>query len=173
MAVVQVSGPRPERLAAAMRAGGRQIPGRLRRGFQRALAPLDMAVKTQAAARFPAGYAPTFNADVKVALSMRGRGATVTVDARVFAPGRQDRRDVPALNAGVLRHPVFGRSRRRVWTADRPRRRLPGGQVLANPWVAQAIPAGFADAAVEQVRPQVDTAMDAVLRDVEATITGA
>ncbi len=173
MAVRQVAGPRPRRLAAAMRAGGKQIPGLLRRGFQDALEPLDDQVKVQARAKFPSGYAPEFIASAKTRISLKGRGAAVTAEARIFATGRQDRRDVIALNNGVLRHPVHGYRRRRHWTATRPRRRIPGGQLIANPWVAQPIPAGFADEAVEAVRSDVDAAMDHVLDAVEATITGA
>lgn len=173
MAVRQVAGPIPRRLAAAFRAGGKQVPGQIRRGFQSALAPLGDEVKRQATAKFPSGYAPAFVASAQTRISLSGRGGTVTAEARIFATGRQERRDVIALNNGILRHPVHGFRRRRLWTTTKPRRRIPGGQLIANPWVAQSIPGGFGDEAVGRSAGKVDAAMSAVLDAVEATITGA
>lgn len=169
----QTAGPDPHRIAAAMRAADRKVPGALRRGFARSLRPLDAEVRRQAEARFPSGYAPVFNASVETRLSLHTSGDTAQADVRIYATGQTDRRRVTDLNAGILAHPVFGRYRQRRWTATRPRRRLATPQRLANPWARQRIQAGFADAAVEAMRPGIRQAMADVIDEVDVTIREA
>jgi hypothetical protein len=170
--VRQTAGPDPHRLAAAMRTGGKQVPGAIRRGFQRSLAPFEDAVRRQADARFPAGYAAVFGASVQVRVSVRTAGQAAHADVRVWADGQADRRKIAALEAGVLAHPVYGRYRTRRWTATRPRRRQPPRRI-PNPWVRQRIRPGFGAAALDEVRPQVTQSMRMVLNQVEQTIRGA
>jgi hypothetical protein len=100
------------RLAAA--------PKNLSKEDAKALAKVAPAVAGKIRAEVPThlpqrmGYAAVlfgameFQANIKV-----GRGMTLTV----WANGKRERRDVPAINRGVLRHPVFGN--RQVWVAQR------------------------------------------------------
>jgi hypothetical protein len=152
VAVQQVAGPSPQRIAVAYRRGAKQVPAAIRRGFQRALAPLDAEVASQVDDKFPSGYAPVFNASRKVTISLREHGAQVTAEARIYATGQTDRRKVTDLNRGLLRHPLFARRAR---------------------WYAQAIPAGFGDQAVQATQPGISRAMNAVLDNIEQTLTGA
>jgi hypothetical protein len=60
------------------------------------------------------GYAALLAGDLEFQANIKvGRGMTLTV----WANGKRERRDVPAINRGVLRHPVFGN--RQVWVAQR------------------------------------------------------
>ena len=60
------------------------------------------------------GYAAELDGDLEFQANIKvGRGMTLTV----WANGKRERRDVPAINRGVLRHPVFGN--RQVWVAQR------------------------------------------------------
>lgn len=83
-----------------------------------------------------------FEASVKV-----GRGMTMTV----WAKGRKERRDVPVINRGALRHPVFGN--REVWRTTRVR---PGfiddGVDKAEPLIVRSIRNAAEKVAKEIVR---------------------
>jgi hypothetical protein len=159
----QTSGPRLERIAAVFRQEDRAVVREIRAGFQAATGPLDEAVKASELDLMPSGYGPTLAGSTTVKARLRTSGRTVTSDVAVYATGvKGHRRDVVALNRGLLKHPVYGRVRR-------TRRR---GWVL-NPWVEQAVPPGFGDQAVEAARPDVDRAMDAVLDRIEAKLLGA
>lgn len=162
MGVRQTAGPRPQRIAAAFRAGGKSVVREIRSGFQSAVGPLDEAFKASAVAHFPSGYEEEFVASARTDAAIRSSGSSVRVRVTFSAVGGGGNdRDVVALNAGRLKHPVWGRTRRT---------RLRG--FVLNPWVTQAIPPMFGDRAVDAVRPRVDAEMDAVLDRVEKTIEG-
>lgn len=163
MQVRQSAGPRPERLAAAFHAGSKSVVREIRVGFQSAVGPLDEAFKASAVAHFPSGYDDEFVASAQTRAQIRASGSSVRVRVTFWATGAGGNdRDVVALNAGRLKHPVHGRTRRT---------RLRG--FTLNPWVTQAIPPMFGDRAVDAVRPRVDAEMDKVLDRVEATLEGA
>lgn len=98
---------------------------------RRAFRPLLPAIKAEATT-LPSGYAPIMVRSVR--LSVRNQALETT--AIVYAKGRIGERDVNAIDAGRLRHPLFGRrgrwftTRVRAGFVDRPVRRL--GNQIAN-----------------------------------------
>lgn len=109
-------------------------------------------IKASAAAHVPSGYAhelvPALRVKTTTTLAAsRGVGVTVTI----YASGQGEHRDVEALNRGILKHPVFGRTR------------LSRGELVASPWVTQRIPSGFADKTITAVRPKIVRGVDGAL----------
>jgi len=90
----------------------------LRRQQREAFTPLEKDVKAEAASTLPSGYAPIMANAVKAKVSVRKGSALLS--ARVYAKGKAEERDVREVNAGRLRHPVFGH-RRRAWHVTRVR----------------------------------------------------
>jgi hypothetical protein len=105
-------------------------------------------------ANFERRWDTSFEADVEVRL-IAGRRITVVFYAR----GKTVRRDIRAINAGRLRHPVFGRNRR-----------LKNGTLQANPWVMQTIRPGLVDEparrAMPKARKQIEDAIDRVSQQI-------
>lgn len=86
----------------------------LAKAQRQAFKPLLPAIKAEAAT-LPSGYAPVMARTVK--LSIRNRGL-VTM-AEVYARGRRRERDVNSVDAGTLRHPLWGN--RNSWHVTRVR----------------------------------------------------
>ena len=131
----------------------------LARAQKRAYAPLQREIKAQAIVSLPhrGGYAGVMARAVKV--SIRQNLARRELVAVVYARSRRQLRDVAAVNAGWLRHPVYGRIRR-----------LKSGVSIANPWVQQRVPPGFVDRPASRlpsrlVRDSLD-ALDAVIAEI-------
>jgi hypothetical protein len=104
-------------------------------------------------ANFERRWDTAFKADVEVRL-IASRRITVVFYAR----GKTVNRDIRAINAGNLKHPVYGRFRR-----------LKDGTLKANPWVSnppQKIRPGLVDEparrAMPKARKQIEDAIDRV-----------
>jgi hypothetical protein len=82
------------------------------------------------------GYAALFSKSLRFRASLRAAGRTASYQLTTFADGTRERRDIKKLEAGVLRHPVYGRSRRRT-AGNR------AGNVLANPWAVTRVKGDF------------------------------
>ena len=89
-------------------------------GTREALKPIRADVKAEALAKLPkrGGYAALLARSVKVSTRVTG-GNKIVARVSVTASGKREKRDLPAVNRGVLRHPVFG-----VW---RPQGKGPKG----------------------------------------------
>ena len=101
------------------KAAARDLTRELRKGQRQAFKPLQPEIKAEALATLPkrGGYAATMAKAVKVTVTTGvGRNA---LTARVYARGKVEHRDVVAVNAGRLRHPVFGH--RKTWKLTRVR----------------------------------------------------
>lgn len=131
------------------------------RGLQRAAKPVKPAVQKEAVALLPSGYGPLMSRSVRVRTQARERRGSASVTIRVYADGEGEQRDVRRINAGTLRHPVFGRSRTIRRTGTR----------VANPWVAQTVRKGFVDRPVDRLVPDVAREMNAVVDWVADQIT--
>lgn len=109
-------------------AGGKILPD-MRRGFAALAKPAKAAVVAQVEAKMPkrGGYAAVLARAIRVRVATDTGFTTAGVAIKTYADGQSRRRDVPALNRGVLRKKVFGR------------------QV----WVTQRVPAGFWDDAMD------------------------
>lgn len=79
-----------------------------------------------------------------------------------WARGKRERRDIRAINAGRLRHPVYGRNRR-----------LKDGTLRANPWVEQKIRAGLVDEPARRAMPRAIKKIDDAVARVVAKIDKA
>jgi hypothetical protein len=157
-----------EVVAAKLRAAGRtDLIREMRRGIEDAVDPLPRAIRASALATLPSsgGYAATLAASLDFKVSTRLSGRTVRVIMTTVGEGKRQRREIVRVDQGVLRHPVYGRTRYRKWrTVDGKRVRIPGaGQPIPNPWVAQRVRPHF------WTRP-VDDNKDKVVREVADAI---
>lgn len=138
----------------------------LARELKAATRPLSDAIRIEAVAVAPSGYDPTLSASLRFPTAVNISRLVGLVTMRVYGDGRSERRDIPALNRGRLRHPVYGRYRRRKYATVQGRRvRIAGGQLIPNPWVAQRIRAGFIDRPVDRLGPDLGRRMNAVIDD--------
>jgi hypothetical protein len=123
------------RVAAQMRAEGRKDLGRtMGTALSKAADPVKLAIRESAAATMPkqGGYAGLLSKSLRFRLDRRNGTQQATATLITFADGSSERRDVRALEAGRLRHPVFGRGRR-----------LANGGRKSNPWAVTGIRPGF------------------------------
>lgn len=99
---------------ARIRVLKRELAGAQRRAFR----PLEREIKASALRMLPkrGGYARIMAAAVKVSTRHVGLRYYVVIYAR----GRNELRDVRKVNAGFLRHPVFGHRRRKWATTGVP-----------------------------------------------------
>lgn len=146
--------------ARALRAAARDdLRKQMLRNLRGAVAPLARAVRDNIPGSVPSGYAPVLTRATRVTTKTKTAGwPAVTITA--VAKGRRDERDLRAVNAARLRHPVFGRSRRGSRKGER----------IANPWVVQAVRGGFFDRAVDEhadaVRDAIGDALDQVAEQI-------
>ena len=135
------------------KAAARDLTRELRKGQRAAFRPLQKEIKAEAAATLPkrGGYNSVMARSVKVSVTT-GTGRTA-LTARVYATGKVEHRDVAAVNAGRLRHKVFGVWRRKV------------GPTLVRP--------GFVDRPVDRLSDQVlKESADAVERVLDQIARG-
>lgn len=99
---------------------GSELDARLLKETRAAMRPTQAQVKLSAA-RLPSGYAPIMARSVKVATRVTLASSGVKATVRVSARGRVEKRDVNRINAGMLRHPLFGRRLRWYTTMVKPR----------------------------------------------------
>lgn len=113
-------------LAQRFKAAGQEGLGReMARALTKAVEPLNKAIDEEARKVAPSGYVEVLTRSLKHRRSVRASRDQASVRLTTAAKGKAEYRDLPALNAGRLRHPVFGRRRK--------------------PWTVTAIPAGFYD----------------------------
>lgn len=95
--------------------------------------PLQRDIRDEADRTMPVrgGYRATVARSLRFRTSVSTAARSASVRLITYADGKSERRDVVALDAGRLRHPVFGRSGRR------------GGRRVARPWATTSIRAGF------------------------------
>jgi hypothetical protein len=99
---------------------GEELKKRLLKETRAALRPTRQEVKASAA-RLPSGYAPTMARSVRVATRVTAGSGGVRATVRVSARGKMETRDVRSIDAGRLRHPLFGRRRHWYTTTVKPR----------------------------------------------------
>jgi len=99
---------------------GVDLEKRLLAETRKALRPTQREVKASAA-RLPSGYAPTMARTVRVATRVTAGSGGIRATIRVSARGQRENRDVRSIDAGRLRHPLFGRRRHWFTTSVSPR----------------------------------------------------
>lgn len=102
-----------DRLAADLRRMARgELQQRLRRELAREIKELGPIITAAMPVYLPNGYAAILAPATKYSISTHTTGSRVWVRFVMRSDGATELRDLPALNAGKLRHPVFGRYRR-------------------------------------------------------------
>ena len=107
--------------------------------LKRVAPDIARAIRAEAGTHMPktGGYAATLMRDLAFdAVITIGKGMNITI----FAKGRHRRRDLPAKERGVLRHPLFGN--REHWYANRrgvKRGFVADGARRSEPLVVKAI----------------------------------
>ena len=144
---VRISGADQLRaVAAQIKATGDKGLGReMARALTEAVKPLGDAIEAEADKVAPVGYRPVLTRSLKHRRSVRANTRSASVRYTTTAKGKVENRDLPALNKGVLRHPVFGRR--------------------SKPWTVTAIEAGFHDRAVKDAGPLAEQQLLGVLDD--------
>ena len=133
-------------------------------GFRLATAKLKPEVLAEVPKAMPSGYAPTLSKSLRFRTEIRDFKHVARVTWRVYGDGEKERRDVPQLNRGILRHPVYGRSR-----PLKNHARFKATSML-NPWVAQKVRRGFVDRPVDRLAPEVRRQMQDVIDKVAERI---
>jgi hypothetical protein len=107
------------RVAAQMRAQGcKDLSRQMADALERATRPVQAAITASAEATMPSGYGPTFVASLTHRRSRRTAGQRAQIILRTYADGQVQRRDIRRLEAGELRHPLWGH-RGRQWYVTR------------------------------------------------------
>jgi hypothetical protein len=130
--------------------------------------PLRQEIKKSAEALLPhrGGYNETMARSLRFRQAVKETRTTARVTFKVWAVGPREERDVRRVNAGTLRHPVWGKRRYIKWRTrpDGTRVRIPDpGEPRLNPWVAQRVKPGFVDRPVDRLAPEIARQMDAVV----------
>jgi len=134
--------------AAQLRREADGLQRRIVDGANDAVSPLARVIAVNTPAYLPIGYATVMAKSIRVQTST----SLVTnpgVRARVFAVGRREGRDVTRIDAGILRHPLYGN-------------RLH--------WYAQKVTRGFVKKPFGRLRPGIVSNLNGVLEDVRARI---
>lgn len=114
------------------------------KAMQEASKPLRPAIKASAAAVLPrsGGYAALMSRSLRFRQTTQTARTTARVVFRVHADGRRERRDVPSVNRGRLRKPLYGNR---------------------GHWYDQRVRPGFVDRPVDKLAPEIGRQMDAVV----------
>lgn len=109
------------RVAAQMRAqGAKDLSKQMSAALSKATNPVRVSIDTEAAAVMPSGYKALLTGSLRHRTSRRSSGNQARVILTTYADGKQERREIRSLEAGALRHPLFGRKKRWYVTHIRP-----------------------------------------------------
>lgn len=139
-------------------AGDKGLAREMARALTKAVGPLDKAIEAEAHKTMPSGYRDVLTASLRHRRSTRTAARTASVRLTTTGAGTREQRDLIALNAGKLRHPVYGRSRR---IKRGPRT----GTAQPNPWSVTTIRAGFYDRGIEKAADTTERELLTVLDD--------
>jgi hypothetical protein len=120
---------------------GRQMAAAL----TRAVDPVGKAINAEASKVSPSGYRETLTRSLQHRRAVRNSRTQASVRLTTTGKGKQESRDLPSLNAGNLRHPVFGRRK--------------------DPWHVTRIASGFYDRGTEKAADEAETQLLVVLDD--------
>lgn len=146
------------RVAAQMRAEARKdLSGQMGRALAKAVEPVKAAITASAEETMPnsGGYSAVFTKSLRFRTARRGGGNQASLELKTYADGTSERRDINALEAGRLRHPVYGRSS----TGARK------GERHAHPWAVTSIRAGFHKRGTDSAIDEAQNALGEVIED--------
>lgn len=129
---------------ALKKLGDQGLGKQMAKGLQNASKHLRPAIRASAQTLMPhaGGYAATLSKSLKFRQSVQTSRTTARVLFRVHADGRRERRDVPSLNRGRLRKPLYGNR---------------------NRWYDQRVRPGFVDRPVDRLAPFIAKEMQSVV----------
>lgn len=156
-----------KKVAANMREQGRQdLAKEMGVALQKAAVPLQDSIREEANRVMPSsgGYRAVFSKSLKFRVSRRSSGRSASLRLLTFAGGLKERRDITALERGMLRHPVFGRSRR-LKVGNR------AGNSIANPWSVTEIRPGFHKRGTDDAGDEVEKRIIEVLEEYASRLT--
>lgn len=135
----------------------------LSRRLSAAAKPLRPAISAEASATLPTrgGYGPLMSKSVRARTAVKEDRLTALILVTIYAAGRKERRDIRRVNAGDVRHPVHGRTRR-----------LRSGGRMRNPWSTTKVPPGFVTRPIDDVGPRVSVAGRQVVDDLMKKLKG-
>lgn len=166
---VRVSGSaRLHQVAKQVRAtGDKGMAREMGRALARTTVPVQRSIAAEADRTMPesGGYRQVLSKSLRHKTSQRTGGRSATVRLITYADGTGERRDIESLEAGDLRHPVYGRSRR-------IRRGVRAGTVQANPWAVTKIRAGFHERGTRDAADQAVAELGTVLDDFAQRLAG-
>jgi hypothetical protein len=153
---------------ALKKVGDKGLGKQMGKALRDATQPLRRDIKTSAGALLPhsGGYAALMSKSLRFRQQVKETRTTARIAFKVWAVGPREERDVRAVNAGRLRHPVHGKRRYIKWRTrpDGTRVRIPDpGEPRLNPWVAQKVRPGFVDRPVDRLAPDIARRMNAVV----------
>lgn len=152
-------------LAAKVRAEDTKGLGRaMGAGLKKAVQPVERSIRAEYG-KLPTsgGYASAFSRSLRFRTNLRTAARSASFRLTTFADGTHERRDIDAVEAGRLRHPVYGRSRR-----IRSGRRA--GTMISNPWAVTRIVGGYHKRGTDDAIDQAERQMSAVLADLSKRI---
>ena len=126
----------------------------------KAVAPIGKAIDREGGQVAPSGYRGELTASLKHRRSLRNTRTQASVRLTTTAKGRRENRDLPAINAGRLRHPVFGRTRR---SRNGPK---------ANPWAVTRVRAGFHERGTARAGDEAEKQLWGVLEHYKKIVEG-
>jgi hypothetical protein len=138
---------RAARALNAQGSAGKGLKRELMAEIKTAVKPMENEVRRDLPQFLPRRYARVLGANLVVRPSQKTTGNSVGLKVTGYAPGQAQRRQVNPINAGILRHPVFGN--RKVW-------------------IAQKVKAGFWSIPMERSR---DIPAAAIRRAIQKTIS--
>lgn len=152
---------------ALKKVGNQGLGKQMGKALQAAGKPLRADIRKSAETLLPhsGGYAALMSKSLRFRQGLKTARTTARVELKVWAAGPRQERDVRAVNAGRLRHPVHGKRRYIKWRTrpDGTRVRIPDpGEPRLNPWVAQKVKPGFVDRPVDRIGPEITRQMAAV-----------
>lgn len=122
-----------------MRAAGRKDLSReMSTALSRVVVPVKASIDVEAGKAMPSGYRSLLTGSLRHRMSRRNGGNQARILLTTYADGKSERREVRSLEAGKLRHPLFGRKKK---------------------WYITVIPPGFHKRGTENA---MDDAMDAM-----------
>ncbi len=121
MSLTVLGGIALRRLSLQLQEAGRtDLMDELRDGVNKAVLPLGDSIVVGVPEYMPSGYAPVLAKSLEFRMTQRRGAASFVVSMSMIGKGSKKRREIRALDRGVVRHPVFGRYHR-AWVAQKIR----------------------------------------------------
>lgn len=140
------------RVAARMRAqGNKDLSKGMSAALSRAIEPVRVSINAEADAAMPSGYKDLLTGSLRHRTSRRTSNNQARVILTTYADGKAERREIRSLEAGKLRHPLFGRKKR---------------------WYVTSIRPGFHERGTENAAEESRDAMIGVVREYAAKLVG-